>query len=140
LESGSSDAAFRCHYCSNLLVLLLGLVLLLLQPFNRLFSRTTSVSCYHKGKTSLDLNEARDDGVFGCSGVSWTICKQSACCSGQTTTSTPHQSIFTGRMLFLTPIQQCQSTEGIYYYYTITWKIAAKERCVYVLSLFQNLY
>jgi len=31
-------------------------------------------------------------------------------------------------------------TEGIYYYYTITWKIAAKERCVYVLSLFQNLF
>ena len=28
-----------------------------------LFSRTTWVSWYHKGKTSLDLNEARDDGV-----------------------------------------------------------------------------
>jgi len=27
---------------------------------------------------SLDLNEARDDGVPGCSGISWTICKQSA--------------------------------------------------------------
>ena len=50
----------------------------LLPPFNGLFSRTTSVSRYQKGKTSLDLNEARDDGVFGCSGISWTICKQSA--------------------------------------------------------------
>ena len=28
------------------------------------------------------------------------------------TTPTPHHSIFTGQMLFLTPNQQCQSTEG----------------------------
>ena len=46
--------------------------------FNDLFSRTTWVSRYQKGKTSLDLNEARDDGILGCSGISWTICKQSA--------------------------------------------------------------
>ena len=32
-------------------------------PFNGLFSRTNWVSRYQKGKTSLDLNEARDDGV-----------------------------------------------------------------------------
>ena len=35
-------------------------------------------------------------------------------CSRQITTPTPHQSIFRGRMLFLTPSQQFQSTEGIY--------------------------
>jgi len=35
--------------------------------------RTTWVSWYHKVKTSLDLNEARDDGVLGCSVISWTI-------------------------------------------------------------------
>jgi len=40
-----------------------------------------------KGKTSLDLSEARDDGVLGCSGISWTICKQSALCSRQITPS-----------------------------------------------------
>jgi len=40
-----------------------------LHPFNGLFSRTTWVSRYQKGKTSLDLNEARDDGVLGCSGI-----------------------------------------------------------------------
>jgi len=34
-------------------------------PLNGLFSRTTWVSRYQKGKTSLDLNEARDDGVLG---------------------------------------------------------------------------
>jgi len=80
--------------------------------FNGLFSTTTWVSQFQKCKTSLDLNEARDDGVLGCSGISWIICKQSAPCSRQTTTSTPHHSICTGRMLFLTPNQQCQSTEG----------------------------
>ena len=38
---------------------------LLLRPFNGLFSRTAWVSRYRKGKTSLDLNEARDAGVLG---------------------------------------------------------------------------
>jgi len=47
------------------------------------------------------------------SGISWTICKQSAPRFRQTSTPTPHHSIFTGWMLFLTPNQQCQSSEGI---------------------------
>jgi len=33
-------------------------------PFNILFSRTAWVSWYQKGKTSQDLNEARDDEVL----------------------------------------------------------------------------
>jgi len=33
--------------------------------FNGLFFMTTWISWYQKGKTSLDLNEARDDGVLG---------------------------------------------------------------------------
>ena len=37
---------------------------LLLHPSNGLFSRTTWVSRYQIGKTSLDLNEARDGGVL----------------------------------------------------------------------------
>ena len=36
-----------------------------LYPFNSLFSRTAWVSQYQKGKTSLDLNRARVDGVLG---------------------------------------------------------------------------
>ena len=36
---------------------------LLLHTFNGLFSRTTWVSRYQNSKTSLDLNEARDDGM-----------------------------------------------------------------------------
>jgi len=50
------------------------LLLLLLHLFNGLFSKTW-VNRYQKGKTSLDLNEARDDGVWGNSGISWTIWK-----------------------------------------------------------------
>ena len=87
-------------------------LLLLLHPFNSLFSRTTWVSRYKKGKTSLELNKAKDDGALRCSGISWTICKRSVPYSRQITTSTPHHSIFTGRVLFLMPSQQCQSTEG----------------------------
>jgi len=105
------------------------LLLLLLQPFNSLFSRTTWVSQYQKGKTSLDLNEARDNGVWGCSGISWTICKQSAPRSRYITTPTPHRTIFTGQMLFLTPNQQCQSTEGQYILQTS--KITYTDTCFF---------
>ena len=38
--------------------------------FNGLFSRTTWVSRYQEGKTSLDLNDARDNGVLG-----WQWCQ-----------------------------------------------------------------
>jgi len=34
-------------------------------PFNGLFSRTTWVCQYQKGRTTVDFNEARDDGVLG---------------------------------------------------------------------------
>ena len=40
-------------------------LLLLLNPFNGLFLRTAWVGWYEKGKTSLDLYEARDDGILG---------------------------------------------------------------------------
>ena len=45
------------------------------------------------------------------SGISWAICK-SAPRSRQITTPVPHHSVFTGRMPFLPPNQQRQSTEG----------------------------
>ena len=46
------------------------------------------------------------------SGISWARCK-SAPCFRQITTPAPHSSVFTGRMPFLPPNQQRQSTEGI---------------------------
>jgi len=45
------------------------------------------------------------------SGISWAMCK-SAPRSRQITTPAPHHSVFTGRMPFLQPDQQRQSTEG----------------------------
>jgi len=85
--------------------------------FNGVFSRTPwslgkPVPSTRKAKP-VWIYEARDDEVSVCSGISWTICKQSACPSRQITTPTHQLSIFTSRMLFLTPSQQCESTEGI---------------------------
>jgi len=57
-------------------------------------------------------------GLWDGSSISRTTRKQSARRSRQITTTTPHHSISTGRMLFLTPHQQCQSTEGI----TNSWR------------------
>jgi len=48
------------------------------------------------------------------SGISWAICK-SALHSRQITTPAPHHSVFTGRMPFLLPNQQRQSTEGTHH-------------------------
>ena len=45
------------------------------------------------------------------SGISWAVCK-SAHGSRQITTPASHHSVFTGRMPFLPPNQQRQSTEG----------------------------
>jgi len=69
--------AYRCHQltqwpCYNCYIS--NTTALLLRPFHGLFSRTTWPSWYQKGKTSLDLNEANDNGILGCSGISWTIC------------------------------------------------------------------
>ena len=41
-----------------------------------------------------------------------TICKSFAPRSIQITTSVPHHSVFTGRMPFLPPNQQCQSNKS----------------------------
>ena len=64
---------------------------------------------------------------MGGSGISWTICKSFAPRSKQITTPVPHHSVFTGRMPFLPPNQQRQSTEGtnryIYYLHNKTFRI-----------------
>jgi len=64
---------------------------------------------YHKGNTSLDFTEARD------SEWQWHhLGRMQVCTSLQTDnhTSTPPLSFFTGRMPFLLPNLQRQSTEG----------------------------
>ena len=70
--------------------------------------------CWHKRKTSLDLNEAGDDGVWG---WQWRQLDhmQTICTSIQTVNHINTSSvIFSGRMLFQTPIHQCQSIGGIH--------------------------
>jgi len=66
-------------------------------PFNGPLSGITRVSQYQKGKTNLDLTEARD------SEWQWHQLGHM---------QAPHHSVFTGRMPFLPPNQQRQSTEG----------------------------
>jgi len=67
------------------------------------------VSRYQKGKTNLDFSEARDG--------EWQwhqVGHMQVCISLQTNNhaSTPPLGFFAGRMPFLPPNQQCQSTEG----------------------------
>jgi len=59
-------------------------------------------------------------GVF--SGISWTIRKQCASRCRQITTQTPCHLILTGRVLFLTPSQQYQSTKD-------TWMGSHNDKC-----------
>ena len=79
-------------------------------PLNGPLSGTTQVSRYQKGKINLDFTGARD------SGWQWhQLDHMQVCTSPQTdnNASTPQLSFFTGRMPFLQPNQQRQSTEGI---------------------------
>ena len=79
-------------------------------PFNGPFSRTTRVSRYQKGKINLDFTEARD------SEWQWhQLSRMQVSTSLQTdnhTSTPPLCCFFTGRMPFLPPNQQRQSTEG----------------------------
>ena len=77
--------------------------------FNGPLSRTTRVSWYQKCKTNLDFTEARN------SEWHWhQLGHMQVCTSLQTDNhaSTPPIMFFTGRVPFLAPNQQRQSTEG----------------------------
>ena len=80
-----------------------------IHTFNGPFCGSTRVSRYQKGKPNLDFTEATD------SERQWhQLGDMQLCTSLQTDNhaSTPPLSFFTGRMPFLLPNQQCQSTEG----------------------------
>jgi len=89
------------------------LLLLLLDPFNGLFSSITGVSRYQKSTTSLDLNEERGHEILGYLQWHQLDYMQTICTSLQADNDI-NNSIFTGGMFFLTPKpnQQCQNTEG----------------------------
>jgi len=84
-----------------------------IHTFNGLFSRTTWVSRHQKGKPFWILLKQE---MMGGSGISRTIWKSFAPHSRQITMPVPHHLIFfAGRMLFLMPNQQCQSSEGTWH-------------------------
>ena len=90
------------------------------RAFNGPFSGTTRVSRYQKGKTNVDFTEARD------SEWQWDqLGHMQVCISLQVDNhaSTPLLSFFTGRMPFLPPNQQSQSTEGNWNYDKSSTKI-----------------
>ena len=68
------------------------------------------MSRYQKGKTNLDFTEARD------SEWQWHQLGHMQVCTSLQPTLAPTTQFFTGRMPFLQPNQQRQSTEG-------TWRI-----------------
>ena len=75
--------------------------------FNGPFSGTTRAGQYQKGKTNLDFAGARD------SEWQWhQLGHMQVCTSLQTDNHAPHIVFFTGRMPFLPPNQQRQSTEA----------------------------
>ena len=79
------------------------------EKLNGPLSGTTRVSQYQKRKTNLDFTEERDN--------EWQwhqLGQMQVCTSLQTDNhaSNPQLSFFTGRMPFLPPNQQCQSTEA----------------------------
>jgi len=81
-------------------------------PFNGLFSGIMRVGWYQKGKTNLDFTEARD------SEWQWHQPGHMQVCTSLQTdnhASTPPLKFFTGRIPFLPPNQQHQSTEGKLY-------------------------
>ena len=94
-------------------------------PFNGPFSGTTQVSRYQNGKTNLDFTEARD------SEWQWhQLGQMQVYTSLQTiTTPAPHHSVFTGRMPFLPPNQQRQSTEGNFMDMSYNNKLQQKSQC-----------
>ena len=78
--------------------------------FNGPFSGTTRVGRYQKGKTNLDFTEARD------SEWQWHQLGHMQVCTSlpiDSHASTSPLSFFADWMPFLSPNQQCQSTEGI---------------------------
>jgi len=84
-----------------------------IQPFNGIFFRTNWVSQYQKNKTSVDIMKQNMMGFWDAAASAGPYANNLHH-SRQTTTPAHRHSIFTSRMLFLTPNQQCQSTEGTY--------------------------
>ena len=99
-------------------------------PFNGPFPGLPRSAGIRKVKTIRIL--VKQETVSG-SGVSWAICNY-APRSRKTTTPAPHHSVFfTGRMPFLPPNQQCQSTEGT------KLPLCTRTQCFYMYTLANHM-
>ena len=98
----------------------------LLHPFNGPLSRTTQVSRYQKGKTNLDFTEARD------SEWQWHQLGHMQACTSLQTDNHASTQFFTGRMPFLPPNLQHQSTEGKWLHNTTTIEKVEIDICCFV--------
>ena len=97
----NSEFPLRCGFAQ---------LLLLLRPFNGLFSRTSWVSRHQKGKPLWIFWSKR---WWGGIGISWTICKSFAPHSRQITTAVRHHSVFTGRMPSCHPTSSVKALKEI---------------------------
>ena len=75
-----------------------------------ILSKTIRVSQYQKDKIKTNLDFLEQETVSG-NGIRWGICKCAPHPTDNHASTTPLK-FFTGRMSFLPPNQQCQSTEG----------------------------
>jgi len=100
-------------------------------------SGTTRASRYQKGKTNLDFTEARDGEWqwhhLGCMQVCTSLQRDNHA-------STPPLKFFTGRMPFLPPNQQRQSTEGNKYILPIQSKYFFKLSSVAKYFVSSNIF
>jgi len=106
---GTIFIARRCASVVHAVTLRLSVTTHTHTRLTALFSGTAQVGWYQKGKTNQDLTEARD------SEWQWRQLGHMQVCTSLRTddhASTSALSFFTGRMPFLPPSQQRQSTEG----------------------------
>jgi len=99
-------------------------------------SGTTQVSRYPKGKTNLDFTEARD------SERQWHQLGHMQVCTLLQTDSHASTSLlkfFTGRMPFLPPNQQRQSTEGTLNIKQLSLKIPTHLKHVAILPISEGI-
>ena len=96
-------------------------------PFNGPFSETTRVGQYQKGKINLDFTEARD------SEWQWHQLDHMQVYTSlqkDNHASIPPLTVFTGRVPFLPPNQQRQSTKGKPQHKSVLCKQAYKLHCL----------
>ena len=98
-----------CFSCRKNLFFVFATPMKYTHRFNGPFSGTTRLSWYQKGKTNLDFTEVRESECR-----QWQQLGHIQVCTLLQADNHQHPTsqFFTGRMPFLPPNQQCESTDG----------------------------